>query len=148
MSEITVKNKRLFDKNGNLVADRAAEGEAAEKAEGQSEKAESPPQPEPKAQEEPKEAKKKDPALDLGGLPVTIAILFLDLASNALIQMGEKGPEGQALSAPNLPVAKQLIDLLGVLEKKTQGNLDHEEEALLKALLYDVRLKYVSLTSS
>ncbi|MDR0550162.1 MAG: DUF1844 domain-containing protein [Deltaproteobacteria bacterium] len=139
MSEITVKDHRLFDKDGNL------------RDQDQTEKAPLSPQPDlepPKEAQAQPEGQKKDPAIDLGDLPTTIGVLFLDIATNALMQMGEKGVDGQsAPNAPNLPWAKRLIDLLGVLEKKTKGNLDREEEELLRALLYDVRLKYVALTS-
>ena len=41
-------------------------------------------------------------------------------------------------------MAKQTIDILGVLKKeKTQGNLTNDEEQLLDNLLHDLRIKYV-----
>ena len=43
----------------------------------------------------------------------------------------------------DLVAAKQLIDILGVLDDKTKGNLDAAEAALLTNVLYDLRLKYV-----
>ena len=43
----------------------------------------------------------------------------------------------------NLPMAKQTIDILGVLKEKTQGNLTNDEEQLLDNLLHDLRIKYV-----
>jgi hypothetical protein len=36
-----------------------------------------------------------------------------------------------------------MIDILGMLEDKTRGNLDEAEEKLLTGLLYDLRIKYV-----
>jgi hypothetical protein len=42
-----------------------------------------------------------------------------------------------------LPIAKQIIDTLGMLEEKTKGNLDQDEERLLKAVLYDLRMRYI-----
>jgi hypothetical protein len=42
-----------------------------------------------------------------------------------------------------LPAAKQIIDILGVLEEKTRGNLNDSEDKLLKSLLYDLRVQYV-----
>ncbi|HEX5035245.1 MAG TPA: DUF1844 domain-containing protein [bacterium] len=42
-----------------------------------------------------------------------------------------------------LPEAKYSIDLLAMLQQKTQGNLSPEEEKFLQALLYDLRLRYV-----
>jgi hypothetical protein len=40
-------------------------------------------------------------------------------------------------------MAKQTIDILSMLEEKTEGNLDGEEKNLLKNMLYDLRLMYV-----
>ena len=46
----------------------------------------------------------------------------------------------------NLPLAKQTIDLLSMLEEKTQGNLDADEAGMLKNILYDLRIHYVKET--
>ena len=43
----------------------------------------------------------------------------------------------------NLSIAKQTIDILGMLEEKTSGNLSKEEEDMLKNILYDLRILYV-----
>jgi len=43
----------------------------------------------------------------------------------------------------NLALAKQHIDLLGMLQKKTKGNLEEEEDKFLRDSLYDLRLKFV-----
>jgi hypothetical protein len=40
-------------------------------------------------------------------------------------------------------MAKQTIDLLGVLREKTRNNLDSEEENLFDHLLYDLRMAYI-----
>jgi hypothetical protein len=40
-------------------------------------------------------------------------------------------------------LAKQTIDLLGMLEEKTRGNLTAEESGMLKNILYDLRIIYV-----
>ena len=41
-------------------------------------------------------------------------------------------------------LAKQTIDILGMIQDKTRGNLTQEEEQLLTNLLYDLRMKYVA----
>jgi Domain of unknown function (DUF1844) len=46
----------------------------------------------------------------------------------------------------DLPLAKQTIDLIALLEEKTRGNLTKDEESLLKHILYDLRLRYVQKT--
>jgi hypothetical protein len=47
----------------------------------------------------------------------------------------------------NLPQAKEIIDLLSVLEDKTKGNLTSEEQTVLRDMLYALRMKYVTLAS-
>ena len=42
-----------------------------------------------------------------------------------------------------MPIAKQIIDTLGMLQEKTKGNLDQDEERLLKSVLYDLRMRYI-----
>jgi hypothetical protein len=48
----------------------------------------------------------------------------------------------------NLTMAQQTIDLLGLLEQKTQGNLTGEEERVLEQVLYELRLRFVEATHS
>jgi hypothetical protein len=48
----------------------------------------------------------------------------------------------------NLPQAKFLIDVLGVLETKTKNNCDKDETHLLETLLHDLRLAYVEKSST
>jgi Domain of unknown function (DUF1844) len=79
-----------------------------------------------------------------GSLPeVDFGMFVMSLASSVLVHLGEiEHPESRAREA-NLPLAKQTIDLLGMLREKTRGNLSHEETQLLENLLYDLRMKYV-----
>jgi hypothetical protein len=46
----------------------------------------------------------------------------------------------------NLPLARQTIDLIGMLEEKTKGNLAGEEERLISQILFDLRMRYVEQT--
>jgi hypothetical protein len=41
-------------------------------------------------------------------------------------------------------LARNTIDVLGLLKEKTKGNLDPEESKLLDALLYDLRTRFVA----
>ena len=67
----------------------------------------------------------------------------LSLSTSALIQLGEiQDPFTQKL-AKNLPLAKQTIDLIGMLNEKTKGNLSPDEEKVLEYVLYDLRMRYV-----
>jgi hypothetical protein len=67
------------------------------------------------------------------------------LASQALLYMGAvPDPQtGRAVVSP--PMARAHIDLLGVLEQKTKGNLSQEEATLLQGVLYELRMQFVEL---
>ena len=43
----------------------------------------------------------------------------------------------------DLLAAQQLIDIIGMLKEKTRGNLDQDEQSLLEAILFELRMKYV-----
>ncbi len=81
------------------------------------------------------------------GVPVTFGSFVISLGSSSLMLMGEKLDPSQPSMPVNLPQAKEIIDLLSVLETKTKGNLTAEEEAVLRDMLYALRMKYVSLTT-
>jgi hypothetical protein len=75
--------------------------------------------------------------------PIDFTTFVLSLSTQALIQLGEvKGPDGQA--ARDLTMARHTIDLLGLLESKTKGNLTGEEEQLLQQVLFDLRMRFVA----
>jgi hypothetical protein len=80
-------------------------------------------------------------------LPVIdFATFVVSLSHSALMHMGHAPhPDTQAVEL-HLPLAKQTIDLLGLLEEKTKGNLAGDEERLLGQVLYELRTKYVSVT--
>ncbi len=43
----------------------------------------------------------------------------------------------------NLEQAKNMIDLLGMLDEKTKGNLNDNEEKLMEHVLFELRMNYV-----
>ena len=72
--------------------------------------------------------------------------LIFSLSTSVLIQLGEiQDPVTQQLDK-NLPLAKQTIDLIGMLQEKSKGNLTSDEEKLLENVLYDLRMRYVKAT--
>lgn len=74
---------------------------------------------------------------------IDFATFVLSINSSALVQLGliEDPASGQKTKNPAL--AKQTIDLLAMLEEKTRGNLTHDEENILKNILYELRMLYV-----
>jgi hypothetical protein len=89
-------------------------------------------------------ADKAAPKVALG--PIDFATHVLSLASSAMVAMGKMPAPGGETLEPDLETAKHLIDVLGMLEVKTRGNLDESEEKLLQSLLYDLRVAYVDAT--
>ena len=87
----------------------------------------------------------QEPPADAEGLPHARFDLFVSgLAMEALIALGDMPHPATRKQAANLPQAKYLIDLLGVLEEKTKGNLAVEEGKLLKDALYQLRMRYLA----
>jgi hypothetical protein len=68
---------------------------------------------------------------------------IFSLSTSVLIQLGEIQDPFTQKSAKNLPLAKQTIDLIGMLKEKTKGNLTPEEEKVIEYVLYDLRMRYV-----
>lgn len=76
-------------------------------------------------------------------LPITFGTFIISLASSAAFALGEAPHPETGATEKNLPLAKQTIDVLAMLEEKTRGNLTDEERKLLDAVLYDLRLRFV-----
>ena len=86
-------------------------------------------------------------AAEAEGPPEARFDLFVSgLAIDALIAMGDVPHPVTKKSAANLPHARYLIDLLGILEEKTRGNLSVDEDRLLKDTLYQLRMRYLAKT--
>ena len=78
-------------------------------------------------------------------LPEARFDLFLSgLVMEAAIALGDAPNPVTRKQAVNLSQAKYLIDLMGVLEEKTKGNLSVDEERLLKDALYQLRVRYLA----
>jgi hypothetical protein len=121
-------------------ADADAEGEAA------STRAEpAPPRREPEP--EPAPAEPPPPGPEHGPVPeMTFSAFVISLTTQALMHLGEIADPQHPDVGRDLPAAKQMIDLLGILSDKTKGNLDTAEEQLLGDMLYDLRMRYVELS--
>jgi hypothetical protein len=80
-----------------------------------------------------------------GVLPaIDFSTFILSLSTSALFHLGLI-PDSQSgkPSERNLPLARQTIDILEILEIKTRGNLDPEEAKLLESLLFEIRMRFV-----
>lgn len=79
--------------------------------------------------------------------PLDFSTFIMSLGSSAMVNLGQIPPPGDDTTQQDLPAAKQIIDILGILEEKTRGNLDDSEARLLSTLLYDLRVHYVDAQS-
>ena len=71
----------------------------------------------------------------------------LSLAHTAAVHFGDVAdPITGQTAEVNVSAAKQMIDILALLEEKTRGNLTVEERQLLEQVLYELRLRYVEVT--
>ena len=78
--------------------------------------------------------------------PASFAYLVNTLLTQALLYLGDLAPQG-AEPMVNLDMAKHQIDTMALLEEKTRGNLNEEEQRLLDTALYEARMRYVSVAS-
>lgn len=69
----------------------------------------------------------------------------MSLATTAAVHFGDIEDPSLGSTQRNLPAAAQMIDLLAMLQQKTKGNLDAEEQRFLDQVLYELRMRYVSV---
>lgn len=119
------------EKSGFTVKDRRIFAEESE------EEKKEPPKQETKEEEE----EKKEPQAPLP--EINFATFIVSLNASALLHLGVMEDPIAGKKVKNLSMGKQTIDILGMLEEKTKGNLSKEEENLLKNILYDLRIIYV-----
>lgn len=88
-----------------------------------------------------------DAAQDQMFMPeINFATFVVSLNSSALMALGLVEDPISKQKTKNLELAKQTIDILGMLKEKTKGNLTSDEENMLKSVLYDLRMLYVKET--
>ena len=76
--------------------------------------------------------------------PLSFMAFVLSLASTAAIHFGDiPDPNTGQPSSPDLDGARQMIDILALLEEKTRGNLSAEERQVVEQVLYELRLRFV-----
>ena len=78
---------------------------------------------------------------------MTFVTFVLSMGRTAAVHFGDvPDPATGRPGAANLAAAQQVIDILGILEEKTRGNLSAEERRLLEQLVAELRLRYVRAT--
>lgn len=74
--------------------------------------------------------------------------LVLGLASQAMLHLGAMPNPDTNAPEVSLPLAQHTIDLIAMLQTKTEGNLTPEEASVVQRMLYDLRLRYVKVCKS
>src|SRR6056297_2997638 len=72
-------------------------------------------------------------------VPADFGSFVVSLGTNCMINLGRIEHPETGKSYADLESAKHTIEIIEMLEEKTQGNLDTEEQKLIESLLYDLR---------
>jgi hypothetical protein len=81
-----------------------------------------------------------------GDVTIDFSTFVLSLGTSALYQLGEIGDsesKAEGPVEPNLPIARQTIDTLEMLQDKTRGNLTDTESKLVESILYELHMRFV-----
>ena len=139
------------DKRGFKVQDRrrfSAEGEAKEGGDAPSESSE-PLEIKSKPAAAAQQAGAAQPAAsNQSSEPppeLTFAAFLFSLSEQALAALGEVPDPVSGKVMRDLTMAQQMIDIIIMLRDKTRGNLDANEQAMLKEILSGLQMKYVEL---
>jgi hypothetical protein len=74
---------------------------------------------------------------------INFSTFVISLSTQALMHLGEMASPLSGQIEKDVPMAKQMIDILGMLREKTRGNLDEGEQKLIEEILFDLRMRYV-----
>jgi hypothetical protein len=92
----------------------------------------------------PVETPRPEPGPQAAEPRVDFATLVQSFFVTALYHLGlAADPDTRQPVEPNLPAARQDIEILELLAEKTRGNLDTEESRMLESVLYELRMRFV-----
>jgi Domain of unknown function (DUF1844) len=80
--------------------------------------------------------------------PAGFMSFIMSIASNAASALGMMEHPVTHSREVDVELGKHWIDVLGMLQKKTTGNLAPKEKQMLEGLLSDLRMQYVSLVNT
>jgi uncharacterized protein DUF1844 len=150
-----VTDRRLFNADGSprdLPPEETPEPKAAAAAAAAAPlPAEAPAEPEPaattEATPEPEEELTEADLADARD-PASFVSFIMSIASNAASALGMMEHPVTHQREVDVELGKHWIDILGMLQKKTDGNVTPQEKRMLEGLLADLRMQYVSLVNS
>lgn len=115
--DVRVEDRRHFDRDGNVIRSEEESAKSAEPA-------------------QPKASGQTPDPIDF------ISVLF-SYIHTALIYLGDLEDPIAKKTSVNLDGARQMIDILELMQAKTKGNLTQQEGQYLESALYDLRMRYV-----
>lgn len=124
-SGFTVKDKRILDDGNETVEKESAASPAGKKPEDQ----------------EDIQSRSSDESFDYP--PITFTNFVLSISTSALFHFGDFPDPASGKTQKNLSAAKQTIDMLNMINEKTKGNLDEQENKLIQGVLYELKMRYV-----
>lgn len=86
------------------------------------------------------------PADDQEWPAASFMFLVMSMATQAMVALGQIPDPVDGKLVLRSAMARHYIDMLGVLEEKTKGNLDTEEQQYLQEVLRQLRFAFVAVT--
>jgi Domain of unknown function (DUF1844) len=124
----TVQDRRRFSPETGEAREDSQENRETTKVES--------PAAEPAAEHDAPQSQEPLPAINF-------STFIISLSTQALMHLGEIADPLSGQVNKDISVAKQTIDIIGMLRDKTKGNLDAGEERLTEDILFDLRMRYV-----
>lgn len=78
-------------------------------------------------------------------LEASLSVLIMSIASSAAISLGLSPDSQTGKNQPDKNMAKFNIDLLVVLQEKTNNNLTPDEKKFLDSLISDLQMKFLQM---
>ena len=75
---------------------------------------------------------------------VTFNAFIVSLATTAAVHFGDvTDPSTGEKGVANVEAAGHAVEMLGLLQEKTKGNLTPDEQGFLEQVLFELRMRYV-----
>ena len=129
-----VTDRRIF-----TTEEEKEEASGAEESQAKDEKPSSP--------EGEKVSEKKEKIEEIPLPEINFSTFVVSLSHSVMLHLGELADPVTNKVEKNLPLAKQTIDILGMLKEKTEGNLKEEEKGLIQNILTELRMRFVKEAS-
>ena len=77
--------------------------------------------------------------------PADFQMLISSMATQALMSLGGMPDPATGQRMVHLELGRHQVDLLGVLEEKTKGNLEEQEQKMLTQTVHELRMHYLNV---